>query len=452
MAVSENITELGTKPVGSLLLKYATPAVIAMTASSLYNIIDAVFIGQGVGPLAIAGVSLSFPVMQVTSAFGAMVGVGAATLLSVKLGERDYDTAKKILGNVLLLNIIMGVVIGLLMLAFINPILYFFGASDETVGYARDFMTIVLLGNVVTHLYLGMNSLLRASGHPRQAMFATIGTVCFNILLAPLFIYGFKWGIRGAAAATVLSQILVLAWELKLFSNPKEFIHFQRDSIGLDYRIVSGTLSIGMSPFLMNLCGCVVTVFFNWSLAHYGSDMEIAAYGINNRLAFFFAMIVVGLNQGMQPIAGYNYGARKFDRLRQALIKSMMAATYVVCAGFVLCMMFPYACVRAFTTDSQLIESSVYAIRIMFLAFPIIGFQMVTTNFFQCIGQVRKSIFLSMTRQLIFIVPLLYVLPRYMGLTGIWYTIPVADVLSTFLTGYFLVKALRQFRKEQVVS
>lgn len=446
MAIAENITELGTKPIGSLLLKYATPAVIAMTASSLYNIIDAIFIGQGVGPLAIAGVSLSFPVMQVTSAFGAMVGVGAATLLSVKLGERDYDTARKILGNVLLLNIIMGVVMGALMLAFINPILYFFGASDETVSYARDFMTIVLLGNVVTHLYLGMNSLLRASGHPREAMFATIGTVCLNILFAPLFIYAFKWGIQGAAAATVLSQLLVLIWELWLFSNPNEFIHFQRKHISLDQRIVTGTLSIGMSPFLMNLCGCIVTVFFNWSLAHYGSDLEIAAYGINNRLAFFFAMIVVGLNQGMQPIAGYNYGARKFDRLRQTLIRSIMVATGVVFVGFVLCMLFPYACVRAFTSDKQLIESSAYAIQIMFLAFPIIGFQMVTTNFFQCIGQVRKSIFLSMTRQLLFIIPLLYVLPKYFGLTGIWYTIPLSDLLSTFLTGYFLIKMLRQLR------
>ncbi len=452
MAINENITELGTKPIGSLLLKYATPAVIAMTASSLYNIIDAIFIGQGVGPLAIAGVSLSFPVMQVTNAFGAMVGVGAATLLSVKLGEKDYDVAKKILSNVLLLNIIMGVVIGALMLIFINPILYFFGASDQTVSYARDFMTVILLGNVITHLYLGMNSMLRAAGHPRSAMFATIGTVVINIILAPLFIYGFHWGIQGAAWATVLSQTLVLIWELKLFSNPNEFIHFQRGTYTLNRRIVERTMSIGMSPFLMNLCACVVTIFFNWSLAHYGGDLEIAAYGITNRLAFFFCMIVIGLNQGMQPIAGYNYGAQKYDRLHTTLVRTITVATVITSVGYILSLLFPYACVRAFTTDPQLIESSMKAIKIMFLAFPIIGFQMVTTNFFQCIGQVHKSIFLSMTRQLIFIVPLLYFLPQSYGLTGIWYTIPVSDILSTFLTGYFLYRTLRQFKKQQSLS
>ena len=431
MAVKDNITELGTRPIGSLLLKYATPAVIAMTASSLYHIVDAIFIGQGVGPLAIAGVSLSFPVMQVTAAFGAMVGVGAATLLSVKLGERDYDIAKKILSNVLMLNVIMGVVIGLLMLIFINPILYFFGASDETVSYARDFMTIILLGNVVTHLYLGMNSLLRAAGHPRDAMYATIGTVVINIILAPLFIYVFKWGIQGAAGATVLSQFLVLIWELRLFSNPNELIHFQRGTYRLEPRIVAQTLSIGMSPFLMNLCGCVVAIFFN------------------NRMAFLFAMIVVGLNQGMQPIAGYNYGARKFGRLRLTLIRTITVATGVVCVGYMLCMLFPYACVRAFTTDEQLIERSMYALRIVFFAFPIVGFQMVTTNYFQCVGQVKKSIFLSMTRQLIFIVPLLYILPKFFGLSGVWYTIPASDILSTFLTGYFLYRALKQFKENK---
>ena len=441
MAIAENITELGTKPIGSLLLKYATPAVIAMTASSLYNIIDAIFIGQGVGPLAIAGVSLSFPVMQVTSAFGAMVGVGAATLLSVKLGERDYDTARKILGNVLLLNIIMGVVMGALMLAFINPILYFFGASDETVSYARDFMTIVLLGNVVTHLYLGMNSLLRASGHPREAMFATIGTVCLNILFAPLFIYAFKWGIQGAAAATVLSQLLVLIWELWLFSNPNEFIHFQRKHISLDQRIVTGTLSIGMSPFLMNLCGCIVTVFFNWSLAHYGSDLEIAAYGINNRLAFFFAMIVVGLNQGMQPIAGYNYGAQNYDRLRKVVKIAMVCATIVCTIGFLVAMFAAYPCARLFTKDEALISLAETAIRMMMMMFPIVGFQIVVTNFFQSTGKAKISMFLSLSRQLLFLVPALAIFSEIWGLWGVWIAMPFSDALATVVAAVMMKKS-----------
>ena len=446
MPVNSNITELGTRPVGSLLLKYAMPAVVAMTASSLYNIIDAVFIGQGVGPLAIAGVSLSFPVMQLTAAFGAMVGVGASTLLSVKLGEKDYDVARKILGNVVTLNVVMGILIGLLMMLFINPILFFFGASKATVSYARDFMMVILAGNVVTHLYFGLNAMLRASSHPREAMLATIYTVACNLVLAPLFIYALGWGIRGAALATVMSQTLVLLWQLRIFSNPDEFIHFERGTYRLRWRIVRSSLAIGLSPFLMNLCGCFVVIFFNWSLTHYGDDLEIAAYGIANRLAFLFAMIVVGLNQGMQPIAGFNYGARQYDRLRQVLVKTVMVATVVVTVGFLMGEIFPRACARAFTKDAELIERSIFAIRIYFVTFPIIGFQMVATNFFQCIGHVRKSIFLSLTRQLIFLLPCIWLLPRWWGLKGVWYAVPVSDVLASVLTAVLLVVALRKFR------
>ncbi|MBP3773748.1 MAG: MATE family efflux transporter [Bacteroidaceae bacterium] len=451
MPVNDNITELGTKPIGGLLLKYATPAVIAMTASSLYNIIDAIFIGQGVGALAIAGVSLSFPVMQLTAAFGSMVGVGASTLLSVKLGEKDYDVARRILGNVITLNVIMGIAIGILMLIFINPILFFFGASEATVSYARDFMTIILAGNVATHLYFGLNAMLRASSHPREAMMATIFTVLINVILAPLFIYVFHWGIRGAALATVMSQTLVLLWQIHIFRNPNEFIHFEKGTYRLRKRIVVSSLAIGLSPFLMNLCGCFVVIFFNWSLAHYGNDLEIAAYGIANRLAFFFAMIVVGMNQGMQPIAGFNYGARRYDRLNKVLVKTIAAATVVVTAGFLLGEIFPYACARAFTKDPELIQRSIFAIRIYFVTFPIIGFQMVATNFFQCIGHVKKSIFLSLTRQLIFLLPFIWLLPRWWGLNGVWYAVPVSDILSSVLTGAFLLHALHQFhltRKE----
>ena len=450
MPVSTSITELGTKPIGSLLVKYATPAVIAMTAASLYNIVDAIFIGQGVGPLAIAGVSLSFPVMQLTAAFGSMVGVGASTLMSVKLGEKDYGTARKILGNVLVLNIIMGLSIGFLMQLFINPILFFFGASPATVNYARDFMTIILAGNVVTHLYMGLNALLRSAGHPRNAMKATITTVLINLMLAPLFIYVFNWGIRGAALATVSSQTLVLMWQFKLFSNKDEFIHFERGTYRLNRNIVISALSIGMSPFLMNLCGCSVTVFFNWSLSHYGGDLDIAAYGISNRLAFLFAMIVVGLNQGMQPIAGYNYGARKHDRLREILLKTIFAATIVVVCGFLLSVFIPHLCARAFTKDIQLVDISAHAIRIMFVTFPIVGFQMVTTNFFQCIGKVKISIFLSLTRQLLFLIPLIYLLPKAFGLNGVWYSVPAADTLSTFLTAFFLYKTLVEFKMKNI--
>ena len=448
MAINTSFTELGTKPVGSLLLQYATPAVIAMTASSLYNIIDAVFIGQGVGPLAIAGISLTFPVMQLTSAFGSMIGVGASTLLSVKLGERDYECARKILGNVLVMNILMGIGIGVLMQIFINPILYFFGASETTVGYARDFMRIILAGNVVTHLYMGLNALLRSASHPREAMMATIYTVLINLVLAPLFIYVFHWGIQGAALATVLSQTVVLLWQFKLFNNKSELLHFERGIYKLDSKIVGKSFAIGMSPFLINLCGCLIAIVFNWSLSRYGGDLEIASYGIVNRLGFFFFMIIIGLNQGMQPIAGYNFGARRYDRLNQVLVKTITYATIVCIAAFILGEFFPALSARAFTTDEELIAHAAHDMPIYFITYPIIGFQIVTTSFFQSIGIVKKSIFLSLSRQLIFLLPLMLLLPLVYGINGVWYAIPAADALATFVTAYMLYKLIRNFKNK----
>ena len=445
--MNTSFTELGTQPIGKLLVKYAMPAVIAMTASSLYNIVDAIFIGQGVGALAIAGISLTFPVMMLTAAFGSMVGVGASTLLSVKLGEKDYSSARKILGNVLMMNIIMGILIALIIYLCLNPILYFFGASKTTVTYARQFMEIILAGNVITHLYMGLNALLRSASHPRQAMLATIYTVLVNVVLAPLFIYGFHWGIRGAAFATVLSQTIVLLWQFKLFSNPNEFLHLEKGIYHLERKIVSQSLAIGMSPFLINLCGCLITVVFNWSLTHYGGDLDIASYGIVNRLGFLFFMIIIGINQGMQPIAGYNYGARNISRLRQVLVKAIFVATVVCIIAFLISVFIPKPCVRLFTTDKHLIDLAAHDMRIYFVTFPIIGFQVVTTSFFQCIGIVKKSIFLSLSRQLIFLLPLLFLFPRFWGLDGIWYAIPTSDILSTFTTGYLLYIQIRQFNK-----
>lgn len=448
MELKRTFTELGTEPVGRLLLRYATPAIIAMTAASLYNIIDAIFIGQGVSALAIAGISLTFPVMQLTQAFGAMVGVGASTLLSVKLGERDYGTARNILGNVLVLNIVMGLGIGLVMYMFLNPILRFFGAGDETLEYAREFMEIILFGNVITHMYLGLNAMLRSAAHPREAMMATIYTVLLNLVLAPLFIYAFRWGIRGAALATVLSQTVVLVWQFRILSNPGEFLHFEKGTYRLRRRIVVGSLTIGLSPFLINLCGCMITVVFNWQLTRIGGDMEMASYGIVNRIGFMFVMIIIGLNQGMQPIAGYNYGARLIGRLRRVLQLSIMVATVVCCVGFLIGMCIPSLVARAFTTDADLIRRVAHDMPIFFCTFPIIGFQIVTTSFFQSIGIVKKSIFLSLSRQLIFVLPGLLLLPLWLDVDGVWWSIPLADVLATGTTLVLLIHQIRTFKKQ----
>ena len=340
--------ELGTERIRKLLVQYAVPAIIAMTASSLYNMVDSIFIGHGVGPLAISGLALTFPLMNLAAAFGSLVGVGAATLISMRLGQRDYETAQRVLGNVLVLNLIIGIAFGLVALLFLDSILYFFGASEATIGYAREYMTVILLGNVVTHMYLGLNSVLRASGHPRKSMYATINTVVINTILDPLFIFGFGWGIRGAAIATVLAQVISLVWQLRILSNKQELLHFRRGIYRLRKKIVRDMLAIGMSPFLMNLAACFIVILINKGLKEYGGDLMIGAYGIVNRLAFFFVMIVLGVNQGMQPIAGYNFGAKQYDRVMRVLKLTMIGATCVTTAGFLLGEFMPRLAVGMF--------------------------------------------------------------------------------------------------------
>lgn len=442
-------TELGTLPIRQLLTQYSIPAIIAMTAASLYNMIDSIYIGHGVGVMAISGLALTFPFMNLAAAFGSLVGVGAATLISVRLGQKDYDTAKAVLGNVVLLNFIVGLVFGLVTLLFLDPILYFFGASEVTIGYARDFMRVILLGNVITHMYLGLNAVLRASGHPKKAMIATINTVLFNAILAPVFIYGFGWGIEGAALATVLSQGISLVRQVHILNNKQELIHLQKGIYKLNRTIITNILAIGMSPFLMNLAACFIVILINKGLKDYGGDYHIGAYGIVNRIAFFFVMIVMGLNQGMQPIAGYNFGAQQFDRVIRVLKLTIYSATCVTTAGFLIGELCPHLVASAFTTDAEMIDLAAKGMRILVICYPIIGFQMVTTNFFQSLGMAKKSIFLSLTRQLLFLLPGLVFLPPWLGVNGVWYSMPLADLLASIITAWMLWTQLRKFKQMQ---
>ena len=440
--------ELGTKPVGKLLLQYAMPAIVAMVASSLYNMVDSIFIGQGVGPLAISGLAITFPFMNLSGAIGACIGVGASTYLSVKLGQKDYSTAVQILGTSVVLNIITGILFGAICLLFLDPILYFFGATDNTIPYARDYMVIILLGNVFTHLYFGMNALLRAASKPRHAMYATTFTVLLNTLLDPLFIYTFDMGIRGAALATIMSQMTALCWQLWLFSNPNELLHFKRGIYKLDGTIIKKILAIGVSPFSMNACACIVVIFINTALVKYGGDLAVGAYGIANRIGFLFFMVVMGINQGMQPIAGYTYGAEQFDRMLRVLNYSMVAATIIMVVGWIVGELMPYSCARLFTSDQDLIEKAVRGIRINMIAFPLIGSQAVITNFFQSIGKAKASIFLSLSRQMIYLLPLLVVLPPVFGVDGVWAALPVSDAVA-FVTAWFVMyRFMRKFKQQ----
>ena len=441
--------ELGTKPVGRLLVQYALPAIIAMTASSLYNMVDSIFIGQGVGALAISGLAVTFPFMNLSAAFGAGVGVGSSSYLSVKLGQKDYSTAQRILGNNVTLNVIIGLLFSAVSLIFLDPILFFFGASEQTLPYAREYMVIILLGNIITHLYFGMNAVLRAASKPREAMYTTIFTVVFNSLLDPLFIYTFDMGIRGAAIATILSQTVALVWQIRLFSDKSQLLHLKRGIYKLDNTIVKNILGIGISPFAMNATACLVAIFVNQRLLEYGGDLAVGAYGIANRVAFIFIMINFGVNQGMQPIAGYNYGAQNYDRLMRVLKLAMIAGTCITTSGFLVAEFIPHICVGLFTSDTELTELSVNGLRIMMAAMPIVGYQMIVTNFFQSIGKAKISIFLSLSRQLLFLVPLIGVLPLSFGVNGVWVAMPISDSFSALFALVMMVRYMRMFKKLQ---
>ena len=441
--------ELGTKPVGKLLAQYALPAIIAMTAASLYNIIDRVFIGQVVGPMAISGLAITFPFMNLAAAFGAAVGVGASTTISVKLGQKDYESAENILGNTITLNLIVGLAFGGICLLFLDPILRFFGASDATLPYARDFMRVILAGNVFSHMYFGMNAVLRAASKPRMAMFATIFTVGMNILLDVVFILWWHWGIKGAAFATIISQVLALCWQMKLFTNKSELLHLKRGIYKLKSNLVRNIISIGISPFLMNACACVIVIFINNQLVRFGGDMAVGAYGIANSIEMIFVMFVIGLNQGMQPIAGYNYGAQQYDRMMRVVKLSIITAVCIMLTGWSLAMFAPYHCARMFTTDPELIKGSIKAIHIIMMMFPLIGSQMVITNFFQCIGKVKISIFLSLSRQLLFLLPLLVLLPNFYGINGVWASMPTSDFIAVAVAVTIMLVFLRRFKKER---
>lgn len=437
--------ELGTEKIGKLLKQYALPAIIAQTASSLYNMVDSIFIGQGVGPMAISGLAVTFPLMNLSTAFGTLVGAGAATMLSVLLGQKNYKAANKVLGNVVSLNIIIGLLFMAIALIFIDPILYFFGASENTLPYAKEYISIILIGNVVTHLYFGLNAAMRSSGNPKKAMGLTIFTVVFNTILDPIFIFVLDMGIAGAAWATVIAQTIAMLVVLHHFNDKTRPFHFEKGILRLDMRVAKDSLSIGMGPFLMNAAACLVTLFINQQLRKYSGDLGIGAYGICNRFIFMFIMICMGLNQGMQPIAGYNYGARQYSRVKEVFWKTAKLAMVMTTLCFIFGMFFPEAAVGIFTHDKELVELSAKALRINVLVFPIVGFQMIATNFFQSLGMVRKSVILSLSRQILFLLPLLYALPLWFGANGVWMSFPISDALATLLTVFMLGRLFRKF-------
>ncbi len=447
MSIQESPLTLGTENIRKLLMRYAIPAIVAMTAASLYNMMDSIFIGHGVGSLGIAGLAVTFPFINLAAAFGSLVGVGASAVVSMKMGQKDLKSAEAVLGNVILMNIVIGSLFMAVCLIFLDPILYFFGASEATLPYARDYMKIILYGNIITHVYMGLNEVMRASGYPQRAMAATLFAVAINGVLNALFIFVFDMGIQGAALGTIVAQLLALTGVIFHFSSSKSFIRFKRGIFHIKRHIIGAMLAIGLAPFLMNLCSCLVVLLINNGLKNLGGDMYVGAFGIINRISFLFFMIVMGFNQGMQPIVGYNFGAKQYDRVIRTLKYTIFCAVGTTTLGFLLCQLFPRTIIYMFTTDADLINISEHGLRLIVAMLPIVGFQMVTTSFFQSIGMAKKAIFLSLTRQLIFLVPCLMILPQIWGTNGIWGSIPVADFAAAITSGLMLGYQLKKFNK-----
>ena len=448
----KQITELGTASIRSLLFKYAMPGIIAMTAMSLYNMVDSIFIGHGVGALALSGLTVAKPFMDICAAFGTLVGVGASSLVAIKLGEKDYRSANDILANVIILNVILGAIIMVVGLFWLDPILYAFGASDATIAYAHEYMEIILWGNILTHIYYGLNSMLRSVGHPRISMYATILAVSLNVALDPIFIFVLDMGVRGAALATIISQLVSVIVELIIFLNPKEVIHFHRGIWRLKRDITMRALGIGTAPFLMHMAACFVVIVLNNQLLRYGGDMEIATFGMTNRFIFFFVMIVMGIQQGMQPIVGYNYGAQQYDRMLRAFKLAVCCATCVMSFLFLFGEIWPEGFIRLFTHDELLIAQSITPARIMLAVMFAIGFPMITGNFYTSIGMAPKAIFLSLTRQVLFLIPLIIGLPllfESLGIApiwGVWWSWPISDSLSVIIAMIVFNRDRRKFK------
>ena len=441
---------LGQERIGKLLLQYSIPAIIGMTITSIYNIIDSIFIGHGVGPMAIAGLAVSFPLMNLVVAFCTLVSAGGSTIASIRLGQKDLKGATEILSHTLMLCITNSLFFGILSFLFLDEILTFFGASRETLPYARSFMQVILLGTPITYTMIGLNNVMRASGYPKKAMLTSMVTVVANIVLAPIFIFQFEWGMRGAATATVISQFIGMVWVVSHFFHKESTIHFEGSVWKMKRRIVESIFAIGMSPFLMNVCACVIVIIINNSLQEYGGDMAIGAYGIINRLLTLYVMIVLGLTMGMQPIIGYNFGAQKMDRVKQTLRLGIISGVVITSSGFLICELFPHAVSALFTDSNELIDLAVEGVRIAVIMFPFVGAQIVIGNFFQSIGKAKISIFLSLTRQLLYLLPCLLFFPHLWGLKGIWVCMPISDALAFITAVTSLMIYIKKVSKQQL--
>lgn len=443
-------TDLGTRSIGRLLVQYSIPAIVASVATSLYNIVDSIFIGHGVGALAISALAIAFPLMNLIIGFCMLVAAGGAAISSIFLGQKNYVNATKVLNNVTLCCLIHSVVVGGLSLIWLDDILRLFGATEQILPDAYDFMSVILMGTPLSFVFIGLNFVMRATGYPTKAMMSALISVVVNAAVAPVLIFALHWGMRGAAIATLVGQSAGLVWVLHHFFSQKSFVRFTKGVGWFDPEILKKIYAIGLSPFLMNVCACVVVIFINKAILQYaGADgnIGVGAFGIINRTTMFFVMIVFGVTQGMQPILGYNYGAADWHRVMQTLKLGIYIGLAITSFGCAVTEIFPDSISAMFTTDSQMVEIARNAFRIYFVCFPLVGVQIVIQNFFQSIGKPKLSIFLSLTRQLIFLLPSLWILSPIYHLDGVWGAMATSDLLAFILTIVTVIIATRHERK-----
>ncbi len=449
-ADKSRMLELGSRPVGKLLFKYSIPAVVGMVVQALYNIIDSMVIGHAIDdPNVVAGIAVTFPVMNLATALGMLIGAGSATRISIVLGQKDHRRAQLILGNSVQLTIYIGLAYITVFALFLDKILMLFGASPNTLPYAHEFLMWLLPGMVLMNLTFSYNNVMRATGYPRLAMYTNLLGVAVNLVLAPTFLFGFKMGIRGAAIATDIAMFVTAIFVMRHFFKRESEVHFERGIYRIRWDIIKSIIYIGLSPFLINVAGSVVNAIINNSLLRYGGDNAIAAVVVFNRYVTVFVFIIIGICQGMQPILGYNYGAGNFTRLFSTLKKAAVSATVVTVIGSAVGALFPAAIASMFMQDATQISCAVVCLRITALMFWIVGYQIVVTNFFQSLGMAAKSVFLSLTRQIIFMIPMLLILPPVWGLNGVWACFPVCDFLSAVVATVFLIVQVKRIRGQK---
>ena len=444
----DNSKLLGEEKISKLLWKFSVPAIVGMVINALYNVVDSIFVGNGVGEIALAAVAITFPIMIILMSFGVLIGVGSSSLVSIRLGEKRVNEAEKILGNAYMLASIVMAVLSMFMILFLDPILIGLGANETILPYARDFTRIILLGSVFMHIGFGMNTIIRAQGDPKTAMMTMLISAGVNIILNPLFIFGLKMGISGSAWATVIAQAFSAIWVTLHFTSKKSLLKLHIANMIPDWHIIRQITKNGLSPFLMQFAASIVTVLFNFSLLKYGGEMAIASMGIIQRVSMLLLMPILGISQGLQPIIGFNYGAKQYDRVIEVLKLGIFVATCLSISGFIMIQLFDSNIISLFNQNPDLIAMGARGMKIVLAMLPILGFQFISSQYFQAVGKAKHAILLSMSRQLILLIPLIIILPNLFGLTGSWIATPIADLGASVITGIFLTKELRKLKAQ----